>query len=212
MTTDNTPRVPLLLPPDWNEEALEALNAFPGGLKFVLNGWEENQTAVRGTNMLAGFAQYPDLAKAFLTFNNHVATNSSVCTRDRELIILRTGWLRHCEYEYVMHVILGRRAGITDEEIERVQAGPDAPGWNENDADLIRLADELHADARISDATWQRLSKNYEQKQLMDMVFLVGCYDIVAMATNSFNISVEASETPLDEDTKARMMAYSLNK
>ena len=206
MPTSQKAHLAPLLPPDWNDEMLDALGAFPGGLKFVLNGWEETGgTAVRGTHMLGALAQYPDLARAFLTFNNHVATNSTLTTRDRELLILRTGWLKKCEYEYIMHTILGRRAGITDEEIDRIGTGPDAAGWSEEDADLIRAADELHRDTRISESTWERLSTRYNHRQLMDIVFLVGCYDVVAMAMRSFNIGLESTEEPLDPETRARM-------
>ncbi|MBL4827387.1 MAG: carboxymuconolactone decarboxylase family protein [Spongiibacteraceae bacterium] len=205
MPNENKPRIKPLLPPDWNQEIIDALGAFPGGLKFVQSGWEKEGQAVRGTYMLGSFAHHPDLAKAFLTFNNHVATNSTLSARDRELIILRTGWLRQCEYEYVMHVILGSRAGLSDEEITRTQQGPDAPGWNKEDADLIRVADELHTISRISEKTWTRLASRYSQQQMLDMIFLVGCYDMVAISINSLGVSLEPGVDPLDAKTKARM-------
>lgn len=209
MQDTEKPRIAPLLPPDWDDEILDALGAFPGGMKFVLNGWEQEGRAVRGTNVLGCFVQYPALAKAFLTFNNHVATNSTLTARERELLILRIGWLRKSEYEFMQHMILGRRAGLTEEELDRIQQGPDAPGWSREDAALIRVADDLHADARISDATWEALSARYSQQQLMDMVFLVGCYDVVAMAMKSFNIPFEAGEESLDPEIKARMFGTS---
>lgn len=206
MQSDNNQLLPPLLPSAWSEEVFDALGAFPGGLKFVWDGWHNQGVAVRGTNMLGAFAHHPALAKAFLTFNNHVASNSTLETREREILILRTGWLRKCEYEFVMHIILGLRAGLTEEEVARIQDGPDAPGWTAEDADLVRAADELHRDARISKTTMNRLATRYNQQQLMDLVFLVGCYDVVAMVVNSFDIPVEASEPPLDPDIKAKMM------
>lgn len=206
MTTEKAPRIEPLLPPDWNEEMIDALNAFPGGLKFVQNGWAETGDAVRGTHMLGTFAQYPALAKAFLTFNNHVATNSTLSTRERELLILRMGWLRRSKYEFIMHVILGMRAGLSEEEVTRTQLGPDAEGWSQEDAELLRVADELCEHARISDASWQRLSQRYSEQQLMDMVFLVGCYDVVSMALLSFQIPMEQAELPLEEPFKSKML------
>lgn len=202
---NDQPRIPPIMPPDWDEEKLDALNAFPGGLKFVLNGWEEEGKPVRGTHMLGSLVQHPALAKTFLTFNNHVATNSTLDTRERELIIMRTGWLRKCEYEYIMHVILGMRCGISEEEISRIQEGPDANGWDSREADLIRIVDELCFDAKIADATWERLSKHYNHQQLMDMIFLVGCYEIVAMTMRSLNVPMEPGVEQLDDDTRARM-------
>src|SRR3546814_18230943 len=101
--------------------------------------------------------QHPALAKAFLTFNNHVATASTVTARVRELVILRISWLRRAEYEFIQHVILGRRAGLSDIEIERIQIGADAPGWAPLDAALLPAVAELHADACIGAAPWHRL-------------------------------------------------------
>lgn len=199
------PRIEPLLPPDWNGEKLAALEAFPGGLKFVLNKWSEGGDDCRGMHVLGTMAQYPALAKAFLTFNNHVSANSSLTARDREIMILRTGWLRKSEYEYYQHVILGLRAGLTEEDILRIQVGPNADGWAPEDADLVRAVDELLKDARISDATWARLETRYSQQQMMDMVYAVGCYEIVAMVTRTFNIEHEPGSGSMDEETRARM-------
>ncbi|WP_439136143.1 carboxymuconolactone decarboxylase family protein [Pseudomaricurvus sp.] len=203
----DTPKQNLTTPAQWTEEMLDGLNAFPHGLKFVLDGWEKEGTAVRGTNILASLADYPALAKAFLTFNCHVATASTLSAREREILILRLSWLRKCEYEHVMHIILGKRAGLSEEEVEATQTGPDANAWNSQDADLVRAVDELSNQARISDATFNQLSKHYSQQQVMDMIFLVGCYETMAMQIRSFNVPVESSEPGLDPDIKAKMMS-----
>lgn len=206
MTSTQKPRISPVLPPDWEEKHLDALGAFPGGLKFVRSGWEENNSPVRGTHMLGTFAQHPELCKAFLTFNNHVATQSTLSARDKELLILRVGWLARCEYELIMHIIIGRRVGLTEEDIVRLQEGPDAPGWSEQDASLVRSVDELLRDGCIGDETWEKLSASYTHEQLMDIVFLVGCYETVAMAVASFGVSLEPGVEPLDDETRARML------
>jgi alkylhydroperoxidase family enzyme len=151
--------------------------------------------------------QHPALAKAFLTFNNHVATASSVSKRIRELLILRISWLRRSEYEFVQHVVLGRRAGLSDAEIERLQQGPDAPGWEPQDAALVRAVDELHANARIEDATWAQLAAAFSTQELMDIVFAVGCYDVLAMVFKTFGTQLEMGVEPLDSAVRARMHA-----
>src|SRR3546814_3983089 len=110
--------------------------------------------------------QHPALAKAFLTFNNHVATASTVTARVRELVILRISWLRRAEYEFIQHVILGRRAGLSDIEIERIQIGADAPGWAPLDADLRseEHTSELQSLMRISYAVFCWKKKTHKQK------------------------------------------------
>lgn len=205
MANESRARVAPIDPPDWNDEIVDALGAFPRGLQFVLSQWESPEGDPRGRNVLGCFARYPVLAKAFLTFNNHVSTDSTLSARERELLILRIGWLRACEYEYLQHVILGLRAGLTEEEVARIPDGPDAPGWSAEDADLVRVADELFEDARIADATWQRLSVRYSEHQLMDMIFLVGCYEAVAMMMKSLAIPFEEGVPPLDPELLQRM-------
>lgn len=205
-TFDSKPRLKPLLPPDWNDEITDALGSFPRGLKFVQDGWAESGSAVRGTHLLGTLAQHPALAKAFLTFNNYINSNDNLTVRERELLILRTGWLRHCQYEFVMHAIIGLRSGLTEADIERVMEGPDASGWQEEDADLVRAVDELHQDARLSDVTWNRLSARYSPQQIMDIIFLMGCYDTVAMAVRSFNTPLEAAELPLEEPFRSTVL------
>jgi 4-carboxymuconolactone decarboxylase len=211
MHNDPAARVAPLLPPDWGDEVLDALGAFPSGLNFVLSRWNDGGADARGMHTLGFLAHYPPLAKAFLTLNKHVAVDSTLTARERELLILRISWLRKSDYEFVQHVILGRRAGLTEEELESIQIGPDATDWSAADADLLRVADELHADACIGSETWTKLSGRYATRQIMDMVFLVGCYEVLAMAIKSFNIPLEPGVAPLDPAAKARMFEIAVS-
>jgi len=199
------PNIVPLTPDEWDETARDALAAFPAGFKFVMNGWNAGDRQVRGVNVLGTLAHYPALAKAFCTFNAHVAAASTLTARDREIAILRLSWLRHAEYEFVQHLILGKRAGLSDEELERLQQGPDAAGWSADDADLLRAVDELHALARIAPATWTRLAQRYDQSQLLDLMFLVGCYETLALVINSVGTPIEAGAPPLDAATRQRL-------
>jgi len=153
--------------------------------------------------------RHPALAKAFLTFNNHIAVASSISKRIRELLILRISWLRGEEYEFVQHLVLGVRAGLTEAELQRVQLGPDAPGWDPEDADLVRAVDELHADACIGDVTWARLAARFDTPQLLDILFAVGCYEVLAMMLKTCRVPLEAGVEPLDPEVRARMHAAS---
>lgn len=200
-------RIAPLLPPEWDDSTYAAVDAFPSGRDFVLAHHHDRAGGARGTHGVGVLLRHPALAKAFLTFNNHVATASSLSKRVRELLILRTSWLRRSEYEFIQHVVLARRAGLSDAEIERVQRGPDAPGWEPLDADLVRAVDELLQHACIQDATWERLSAQLSRDQLMDVVFAVGCYEVLAFAFNTFGTQLEPGVEPLDPETRARMHA-----
>jgi 4-carboxymuconolactone decarboxylase len=150
-------------------------------------------TGVRGgevqhLNVFTTLAQHPKLLKRWLVFGNHVLVKSTLPARDRELAILRSGWRCSAPYEWGQHVAIARRSGITDDEIARVAAGPDAPGWSAGDAAVVRAVDELHDRATITDPTWAELSQQYDTQQLMDLVFAIGQYHLVSFALNAFGV------------------------
>jgi alkylhydroperoxidase family enzyme len=142
-------------------------------------------------NIFRTLANHPGLAKRWLVFGNHVLAKSTLPARERELLILRIGWLCRAGYEWGQHVVIGKASGLSDEEIARIPKGPDAKGWSEADRALLRATDELHADAFIGDATWAELSKTWSTQQLMDLVFTVGQYNLVSMALNTLGVQPE---------------------
>jgi len=205
MPNEPAPRIAPIHPSEWDATAHDALSAFPTGRDFVLSRWQTG--GANGMNALGTMLRHPALAKAFLTFNNHIAIGSTVPRRIRELLILRISWLRGEEYEFVQHQVLGLRAGLTEAELERVQLGPDAPGWDPGDADLVRAVDELHANAYIEDETWAHLSQRFNTQQLLDILFAVGCYEVLAMVFKTCRVPLEPGLNPLDPATRARMQA-----
>jgi AhpD family alkylhydroperoxidase len=146
----------------------------------------------KGLNILGTLARHPQLARAFHTFNGHVLFGTTLTTRQRELLVLRVAAVRGCDYEWAQHAVLAGDAGIAPDEVDRVAAGPDAPGWEAGDAALLRAVDELVRDAEVTDATWAALAAELDEQQLMDVVFTVGAYDLLAMALRSFGVALDA--------------------
>jgi alkylhydroperoxidase family enzyme len=142
-------------------------------------------------NVFSTLANHPDLYRDWTTFASYILRRSTLPPRDREILILRIGWLCHAEYEWAQHVRMGRRAGLTDDDFRRIRQGPSAPDLSEHDRLLLVATDELHEDACISDATWQALSKHYDIRKMMDIVFTVGEYNLVSMALNSFGVQLD---------------------
>jgi alkylhydroperoxidase family enzyme len=145
----------------------------------------------KALNLLGTFAYHPQLTRAYNTFNGHVLFGTTLTPRQRELLVLRVGVLREAEYEHAQHVILGLDAGLTIEEIDRVAAGPDADGWSVLDRAMLAAVDELVADACIGSDTWAVLSAEFDTQQLMDLVFTVGAYEIMAMAMRTFGVQID---------------------
>jgi 4-carboxymuconolactone decarboxylase len=144
-------------------------------------------------NVIGTLARHWDASKALGQVGAHVlGPTSTLPPRDRELLILRTAWLCRADYEWAQHVQIGLKAGLTASEIQRVKRGPGDRSWAAFDVALLQAADELHAEQYITDATWRALREGYDSLQLMDVVFAVGQYTLIAMALKSFG-------TPLDE-------------
>jgi 4-carboxymuconolactone decarboxylase len=147
----------------------------------------------RWPNVFATLAQHPALCQGWIPFARHVLSTSSstISIRDREIVILRIGFLCQAEYEWAQHVRLARKEGFSEQEIEQIKAGPDADGVSEQDALLLRATDQLHQKAKISDDVWQALTAYYNTQQMMDIVFAVGNYNLVSMALNSFGVQLD---------------------
>ena len=183
-------------PGDWPEEMRDAIAALrPANARHPFPARDPDRP--KGLNVLGTFARHPALARAFHTFNGHILFATTISVRQRELLVLRVAELRHCEYAWAQHAVLAADVGLTDEEVAWIKDGPDAPGWSDLDRALLSAADELVADARIADATWVTLAEELDEQQLMDVVFTVGAYDLLAMALRSFDVE-------LDDDLRKR--------
>ena len=171
------PRLEPLAEEKWDDETREILE------RLKVDG--------RVFNIFRTLAAHPRLLKKWMVFGNHILNKSTLPPREPELLILRVGWLCHAEYEWGQHVVIGKRVGLTDDEIDRVKEGPDAPGWSEFDAMLLRAVDELRAQSFISDAVWDALAATYDTRQLLDLIFTVGQYNLVSMALNTLGVRLD---------------------
>ena len=151
----------------------------------------------KGLNALGVLALQPELTRAFNTFNGHLLFASTLTPRQRELLVLRVAAVRDARYEWEQHVVLAGDNDIDADEVACVAAGPDAPGWSGLERAMLRAVDELVRDALISDETWSVLAGELDEQQLMDLVFTVGAYDLLAMAFRTFGV-------PLDDDLKPK--------
>jgi AhpD family alkylhydroperoxidase len=184
-------RIEPLPPAGWPPEMAEALAALhPPEPRHPFPPREPGRP--KGLGVLGTFAHHPALARAFHTFNGHVLFATTLTPRQRELLVLRVAHVRRCAYEWSQHLVLAADAGITPEEVARVAEGPDAPGWSALEAALVRAVDELVAEARIGDATWAGLAAELDDQQLLDVLFTVGAYDLLAMVLLSCGLEVDA--------------------
>lgn len=180
-------KLPVRMPPlpadEWDDEVYRALDG--------LVPKERHNPAAAG-NLVSTLVRHPKLAKAYLQYSFYLLYASTLPDRVRELAILRVAHRTGSEYEWLQHVKLGRRIGLSDDEIDGVTRGEAA---DEFERGLLTAADELLDKYTLSDGTWTLLSERLDEQQLMDLVFMIGSYAALGMAFNTFGLE-------LDDDIK----------
>ena len=141
-------------------------------------------------NIFKVLLNHPKLVRAWGRFGNYILNGSTLPAREREIAILRIGWLNQAPYEWEQHLLIGKRAGLTDAEIDQITKGPKA-GWSRHEAALLQAADDLYENSVVSDETWRILSETYNTEQMMDLVFSIGQYNLVSWALNSFGVPLD---------------------
>jgi alkylhydroperoxidase family enzyme len=165
------------------------------------------QGAAASPEILAALKNLPEIVLTMLHHADLFALHTDVglqllargvlSLRDREFAVLRIAWLCQAPYEWGEHVMVGKRFGLTSEDIARVIDGPDAQGLDEHESAILRAVDELHGDAMISDATWSTLAKRLDQRQLIELPIIVGQYQTVAYYQNSLRLRLHTGNLGL---------------
>jgi alkylhydroperoxidase family enzyme len=168
-----TPRIPPLSPEEFSTEQAELLGAW-SHLVF--------------SRVLA---RRPDMYRIFVPYIEKVIADTKLPPRDRQIVVLRTLALADETYELHHHKVISRNAGMSEEEIAAAASGEGLAGF---DRTLADAAEQLLRRQTIDDATWAALAERYSEEQLMDVVFLAGCYATMAMLTKSFGMPLESDE------------------
>jgi AhpD family alkylhydroperoxidase len=141
-------------------------------------------------NLFTTLGRHRRLFRGWLRFAGRLMPGGKLPRRDTEIVILRVARNADCEYERRHHVRLGRRAGLSHDEIAR--AGQDGvDGWSPREAALLRAADELHSERVLSDGLFAELRTHLSENELIELCLLVGHYEMLAMTINSLGIEPE---------------------
>lgn len=153
-------------------------------------------------NIFRTLVRSPDAFRAFSWWGGYVLSRNSLTPRDREIAILRTGWLCKSGYEWTQHHRIGLSSGLDADEIVRIKLGAGAAGWTPAEAALLAAVGDLNRDHFVTTPVWTRLAEHYSERQCMDLVFTVGQYTQVSMILNTFGVQLDQGQT-LDPDLKA---------
>jgi alkylhydroperoxidase family enzyme len=176
------PRLPRLPPEERTARQQELLDQMS---MVVVDGVRKPREDKAALEILI---RHAELYKAHIEVAQQYLSDCEMDIRDRELAILRIGWLSQAPFEWGSHVKIAKRNGITSEEIARVIEGSAAAGWSKRDRAIVRAMEELHLDSMIVDDTWADLQEFYNDKKLIELVILAGQYKTVAYYQNSLRL------------------------
>lgn len=168
------PRVPLLTEP--SEEVSEILST-----ALTHDG--------SPLNIFAMLSHHPKLLKRFNLLGGFLLNKGLVPAREREIVILRIGWRARAEYEFGQHTIIGNAHGLSDAEIAGL-AGAEHQ-WDDDDAALIALADDLADEDCVTDATWTSLSNRWNHAEIIELIVTAGFYRLVSGLLNSTGVPLD---------------------
>lgn len=141
-------------------------------------------------HLFTTMARHRSLFRAWVLFAGRLMPRGKLPRRDTELVILRTAWRNGCDYELDHHRRLGKRAGLTDDEIDRVTS-PDLYGWTGRDLALLSACDELHETRNLADPTWQAVRAHLSERDAIEFLLLAGHYGMLATFINTLRIETD---------------------
>jgi len=159
-----------------------------GWVNFAITRIAGVATRGRPPHVFTTLGRHRGLFRRWLWFAGALMPGGKLPRADSELVILRVAQNTGSEYEWAQHERIGRRAGLSEEEIARVREGAGAPGWSERQALLLRATDAMHADGKIGDELWAQLSAHLDEVRLIELCMLIGHYEMLAMTLNTLRV------------------------
>jgi|MedtruStandDraft_1076414.scaffolds.fasta_scaffold21217_2 alkylhydroperoxidase family enzyme len=170
LTPDPPARLPQVRDQDFTDETRAFFGQWTGG---IFKNADRNP-------VLRTFAHHPDLANAFSPLNIHLLSHNTVPVKERQIAIMRTAWITKATYMWSSHLNTSKLCGLSDDMYGPIQRGADDPYFTDFEQTVIRATEDLVHDRKVSDENWQALQAQWSEKQLLDFLFTVGCYVMIA--------------------------------
>src|SRR3954465_12934327 len=133
-------------------------------------------------------AHHPQLLDRFRQIGSTVLSFGRLEATDRETIIHRTTARCGAEYEWGVHAVAFAAAlGLGDEWLRATwESDARDAAFEDRQALLVSVVDELHETSMLSDATFTALQERYDEAELVEIVCLVGFYHLVSFVCGAF--------------------------
>lgn len=128
---------------------------------------------------------------SYLPYAGYLLLFGKLSRQDAEVVILRVGHLRNCEYELQQHRRLARTRGLDAEAQARIFEGPDADGLTDRQRVLITATDEFVMTRSMSSETWAALSSHYDRRRIIEFCMLASNYDGLAATIATLQVPLD---------------------
>ena len=142
-------------------------------------------------NIFRTLARHPKLFKRSMVLATGLLVKGNLPPRVREIVILRVAWRAGSNYEWGQHVRIGLDSGLDEAEIAALAAEAAESTWSDADRLAISVTDELCAEDDLTDATWDAALAQWGEQDLMELIFLVGNYRMLAGFLNAARVELD---------------------
>jgi AhpD family alkylhydroperoxidase len=167
-----------------------------GTLNWVIAQLSGLVTGTSAPALFLTLGRHRRLFRGWLRFAGRLMPGGILPRRETELVILRVAHVRACRYEFDHHVRLGRRAGVRDADVARVIEGPAAEGWAARERGVLAAVDQVLAKRDLDEPTWAELRAHLDQRATIELILLVGHYDMLATAIAALRIPPDPPRRP----------------
>ena len=151
----------------------------------------------RVLNVFRGLGHAPEGRRRLAAVGEYARFQTRLSDRLRELLILATARANSCQYEWTQHVGLALRSGVTQAEVDALNAGEVPAGLAPVEAAAVRYVQELGRDRRVSDGTFAALREHLDEREITDLTLVTAYYTALGMALNAFEVDLQPAQEPL---------------
>ena len=162
------------------------------GFRKVFQNMEDRGSKV--LNLFKVMAHCPKVGRDFLRLGNSILLKGSLDPRLREMAILRVGALAKAHYEWIQHVPIGRRVGLSEQQIEALPSWRDSPHFNDYERAVLQYTDEVAGNIRASEDAFKVIAAFLTEEQIVELTTTIGYYGMVCRILETLEIELEEDQ------------------
>jgi alkylhydroperoxidase family enzyme len=170
--------------------------------------WTEEQRALlsRGTadgeprrnNWFSTLVRHPKVYKHWSAYGSALLYRGLLSNHDREVVVLRNASLLDAGMQFTEHARIALEEGMSRDALDAIDAGSEDPRLDAWDRTLTRATEELHRDHVLSDDTWNALAERLDDRQMIELIMLVGSYATMAWLQNSLRVEYSSAGVDIE--------------